>query len=39
VVDLQPQLGTAFVTAAGFLDPILADIAEGTWSPGQRTWA
>ncbi len=38
-VDLQPELGAAFVAAAGFLDPILAGLAEGTWSPGQRTWA
>jgi hypothetical protein len=37
-VDVEPELDGAFVSAAEFLDPILAGRADGEWDPQRRTW-
>lgn len=37
-VDVEPDIDKAFVSAAGFLDPILADLADGKWDPQHSRW-
>jgi hypothetical protein len=38
-VDVEPDLDKAFASAADFLDPVLAGLADGEWDPPHRRWA